>query len=67
VKGPSERIRAIVDEIETRPPPGLVEYVPAFTTILLEFDPKLMPNPAQIAPNCWNSLNVQRAFHLSER
>lgn len=31
--------RAIATDLEANPPPGLVEYVPAFTTILVEFDP----------------------------
>ena len=30
--------RAIAAELERHPPPGLVEFVPAFTTVLLEFD-----------------------------
>lgn len=33
------RSRALVRELETRPPPGLVEFVPAFTTLLLIFEP----------------------------
>lgn len=44
------RIRAMVAEIEKHPPLGLVEYVPALTTFLLEFNPDLVPDPAQIAP-----------------
>ena len=31
------RGRAIAAELDRRPPPGLIEYVPAFTTVLLEF------------------------------
>jgi inhibitor of KinA len=31
--------RALVAELERRPPSGLVEFVPAYTTLLLEFDP----------------------------
>ena len=31
--------RAIVAELERHPPAGLLEIVPAFTTVLLEFDP----------------------------
>jgi len=34
-----QRGRAIAAELDRRPPPGLVEYVPAFTTVLLEFSP----------------------------
>jgi allophanate hydrolase subunit 1 len=46
-----QRSRAIVCELERHPPPGLVEFVPAFTTVLLEFEsglgidiPALMPS-----------------------
>src|SRR5262249_35610921 len=31
------RARAITQELEHRPPEGLIEFVPAFTSILLEF------------------------------
>lgn len=34
-----ERGRAIVAELERDPPPGFVEVVPAFTTVLVEFEP----------------------------
>jgi inhibitor of KinA len=33
------RGRAITAELERHPPPGLVEFVPSFTTVLLEFSP----------------------------
>jgi len=36
-----ERSRALVAELERHSPPGLIEFIPAFTTILLEFDPTL--------------------------
>ena len=39
------RGRTIAGELERHPPPGLVEFVPAFTTVLLEFDPAINPNP----------------------
>ncbi|MBI4664656.1 MAG: 5-oxoprolinase subunit PxpB [Verrucomicrobia bacterium] len=42
--------RAIVAELERRPPPGLREFVPAFTTLLIEFDPEEVPEPSRIAP-----------------
>jgi inhibitor of KinA len=32
------RGRALAQALERHPPPGLVEYVPAFTTMLLEFE-----------------------------
>lgn len=44
------RGRAIVAELERHPPPGLNELVPAFTTVLLEFNPGEVPVPAQLAP-----------------
>jgi|SRR5437867_4555511 len=43
------RQRGIVADLERHPPSGLIEFVPAFTTILLEFDPKIVPEPEQIA------------------
>src|SRR3989442_8011897 len=43
------RTRAIVTELENHPPPGLVEFVPAFTRVLLEFDPDQVPDTRQIA------------------
>jgi inhibitor of KinA len=39
----------VVAELERHPPPGLVEFVPALTAILLEFDAKIVPQPAQVA------------------
>ena len=35
------RGRAIARELERHPPEGLLEFVPAFTSVLLEFDPRL--------------------------
>ena len=46
-----QRGRALVDELERHPPPGLVEFVPAFTTVLLEFDLRLQPDPPSIMPD----------------
>src|SRR5881396_1273163 len=43
------RQRGIVTDLELLPPAGLVEFVPAFTTILLEFDPKIVPEPKHTA------------------
>ena len=43
------RQRGIVTDLERQAPAGLVEFVPAFTTILLEFDPKIVPEPKQLA------------------
>jgi allophanate hydrolase subunit 1 len=39
------RQRGIVMDLERHPPAGLVEFVPAYTTILLVFDPKTVPEP----------------------
>ena len=41
--------QGIVAELERDPPSGLIEFVPAFTTILLLFDLKLVPEPARVA------------------
>jgi inhibitor of KinA len=43
------RQRGIVTDLELHPPAGLLEFVPAFTTILLEFDPKIVPEPRRAA------------------
>jgi KipI family sensor histidine kinase inhibitor len=42
------RGRAIATELERRPPPGLVEFVPAFATVLLEFDPARVSDSARL-------------------
>ncbi|HAM70873.1 MAG TPA: allophanate hydrolase [Verrucomicrobiales bacterium] len=39
------RGRSIVAALERRPPEGLVEFVPGFTSVLLEFDPLVVPDP----------------------
>jgi inhibitor of KinA len=44
-----ERSRALIRELEEHPPPGLIEWVPAFTTLLLEFDSTLAPDLRGIA------------------
>src|ERR1051326_3212505 len=43
------RQQGIVADLERDPPAGLAEFVPAFTTILLEFDRKIVPEPERIA------------------
>ena len=43
------RQRGIVTDLELHAPAGLVEFVPAFTTILLVFDPKIVPEPKHAA------------------
>jgi inhibitor of KinA len=44
------RGEAIRKDIERHSPPGLSEVVPAFTTLLLEFDPAIQINPAVLLP-----------------
>jgi inhibitor of KinA len=44
------RGEAILKDIERHSPPGLSEVVPAFTTLLLEFDPTIQINPAVLLP-----------------
>jgi KipI family sensor histidine kinase inhibitor len=41
---------AIVAELERHPPEGLVAFVPAFTSILLEFDRRTVPDPRLHVP-----------------
>jgi len=43
------RQRGIVMDLERHPPDGLVEFVPSYTTILLVFDLKIVPEPNQAA------------------
>jgi KipI family sensor histidine kinase inhibitor len=43
-KAAFQAMRAIVRELEINPPPGLVEYVPGYTRLLVEFDPNA-PTP----------------------
>ena len=42
--------QSIIAELERRPPYGLVEVVPAFTRILLEFDRKQVPDVMALVP-----------------
>src|SRR5262249_54497306 len=56
------RSRAVVAEIEKQPPPGLIEYVPALTTLFLEFDPQLVPDPAQIVSRLMDQFQSALAF-----
>ena len=46
-----QRGRALTAVLEQSPPPGLVEFVPSFTTLLLEFDPRVVPDLAAVAKN----------------
>ncbi len=45
-----QRGRALMAELEQHPPPGLVELVPAFTTLLLEFDLRLQADIPALMP-----------------
>ncbi|MCF7764243.1 MAG: allophanate hydrolase subunit 1 [Verrucomicrobia bacterium] len=48
-----------IEELERHPPFGLLEIVPSFTRILLEFDERLVPNPMAIVPDL--ELQLKRA------
>ena len=50
------RSRALIQELESRPPPGMVEFAPAFTTLLLEFDPEAELEIADMMPELLNRL-----------
>ena len=68
------RGRALAHALERNPPPGLVEYVPAFTTMLLEFErdvpdlsflehvtvADLPPAPIKEIPVTYNGPDLQR-------
>ncbi|MBI1841136.1 MAG: 5-oxoprolinase subunit PxpB [Verrucomicrobia bacterium] len=41
--------RAIVRDLETNPAPGVVDFVPGFTSILILFSPALVPDPRRHA------------------
>jgi inhibitor of KinA len=53
--------QAITAELERRPPSGLVEFVPALTTVLLEFDPRLVPNLRELAEQICQQLESAAA------
>jgi len=44
---PFARGRAIVASLEQHPPTGLLEFVPSFTSVLLEFEPGAIHDPAR--------------------
>jgi KipI family sensor histidine kinase inhibitor len=44
------RGRLVVAELERHPPAGLLEFVPGFTTVLLEFDPRQTQVETEILP-----------------
>ena len=55
-----QRGRALATELERNPPPGLIEFVPAFTSLLLEFDPRRVPDvenaAAELMPRLQSAL-----------
>lgn len=55
-----ERCASIMAELERNPLPGLVHFVPGFTTLLLEFDPQLVPNVKLIAAQTASKLSKIR-------
>ena len=58
------RQRSMVTDLERHPPVGLVEVVPAFTTMLLVFDPRIVPEPAQAAEELLKRLEVAASGKL---
>jgi inhibitor of KinA len=62
-----QRSRAITAELEQRPPAGLTEFVPAFTTVLLEFDPRVTPDPSRIADELSKQLERAAEATITER
>ena len=59
------RGRAIVADLEKQPPLGLAEFVPAFTSVLLEFDSVQVPDPCQIADELAARLERAAAMELT--
>ncbi len=51
------RCRAITAELDRHPPAGLVEYVPAFTTLLLEFSPAAAVHLPSVAASLGKQLS----------
>ena len=58
--------RAMVAELERHSPAGLIEYVPAFTKILLEFDPNIAPEPVRLADELLQRFEVVAHKKLPE-
>ena len=57
--------RTIVAELERHPPPGLVDFVPAFTTVLLEFEPQQSDVESVVLPEFVRHLKVGMAAKFS--
>jgi len=54
--------QAIISELDEKPPAGLIEFVPAFTTVLLEFEQDSRTGLAALMPEL-----LQRFKRASER
>jgi len=61
-----ERSRALIAQLESNPPPGLIEFLPAFTTLLLEFDPALAPDLKEIVSGWINRFGALAAHPLPQ-
>jgi inhibitor of KinA len=59
------RARAIVAELERQPPPGLVEFVPGFVTLLLVFDPARRAALPSLGPALAKRFATVKAQQLS--
>jgi inhibitor of KinA len=56
------RGRAIAAALERHPPLGLIEFVPAFTSVLLEFDPRQVPDVNAVGSEI--AAQLERAMRL---
>jgi inhibitor of KinA len=59
-----KRGRAIAAELERNPPAGLREFVPAYTTVLLEFNPVDVPRVEAVVHDLIDQLEVAMAAKL---
>lgn len=59
-----QRGRALATELERHPPFGLMEFVPAFTSLLLEFDPRVVPDVEMAAFELMPKLKSALAANL---
>ena len=58
------RAVAIRSALERNPPEGLIEFVPAYTTVLLEFSAREVPNLADAMPDILEQLQMGAALTL---
>src|SRR3954470_20675077 len=61
-----QRSRALMAELDRKPPTGLLEFVPAFTTLLLEFDPAVSQEIPRAMPELIRQLERAAQHPLSE-